>query len=77
MKLAFFSFFGGLRLRQPGRAHEDGQDHHVPLSDPARAILDEMRYGSQGELIFPNPEGRTFSENAMLAVLDRLGPSAR
>ena len=32
-----------------------------------------MRDGSQGELIFLNPEGGLFSENAMLAVLDRLG----
>jgi integrase len=32
-----------------------------------------MRDGSQGELIFPNPDGGVFSENAMLAVLDRLG----
>jgi integrase len=49
------------------------QDHHVPLSAPALAILDEMRDGSQRELIFPNPAGDVFSENAMLAVLDRLG----
>jgi integrase len=49
------------------------QDHVVPLSDPALAILDEMRDGAQGELIFPNPDGGIFSENAMLAVLDRLG----
>ena len=49
------------------------QDHVVPLSAPALAALDEMRDGSQGELIFPNPGGGQFSENAMLAVLDRLG----
>jgi hypothetical protein len=28
---------------------------------------------AQGELIFTNPDGGEFSENAMLAVLDRLG----
>lgn len=49
------------------------QDHHVPLTDPALAILEKMRDGSQRELIFPNPEGGMFSENAMLAVLDRMG----
>jgi integrase len=49
------------------------QDHHVPLTDPALAILEKMRDGSQDELIFPNPEGGMFSENAMLAVLDRMG----
>ena len=32
-----------------------------------------MRNGSQGELIFPSPDGGQFSENAMLALLARLG----
>lgn len=43
------------------------------MSAPALSILEEMRDGNQGELIFPNPDGGQFSENAMLAVLDRLG----
>ncbi len=51
------------------------QDHVVPLSKPALAILDRMRDGGRSELIFPNPGGGSFSENAMLAVLDRLGYS--
>ena len=51
------------------------QDHVVPLSDPALAVLDHMRDRDRGELIFPNPDGGTFSENAMLAALDRLGYS--
>ena len=59
--------------RIPGERMKMNQDHVVPLSEPARSILDTMRDGTQGELIFPNPEGGTFSENAMLAVLDRLG----
>jgi integrase len=59
--------------RIPGERMKMDQDHVVPLSDPALAILDKMRDGSQGELIFPNPDGGQFSENAMLAVLDRLG----
>jgi len=49
------------------------QDHNVPLSQPALDILDEMSKGDQTELIFTNPDGQEFSENAMLAVLDRLG----
>jgi integrase len=57
----------------PGERMKMDQDHHVPLSAPALAVLDEMRNGSQGELIFSNPDGGQFSENAMLAVLDRLG----
>lgn len=61
--------------RIPGERMKMHQDHVVPLSEPALAVLDKMRDGSQGELIFPNPDGGMFSENAMLAVLDRLGYS--
>jgi integrase len=57
----------------PGHRMKMDQDHHVPLSAPALAILDEVRDGSQGELMFPNEDGQQFSENAMLAVLARLG----
>ena len=49
------------------------QDHYVPLSAPALAVLDELRDGREGELIFAGLDGGAFSENAMLAVLDRLG----
>jgi len=59
--------------RIPGERMKMDQEHVVPLSDPALAVLDRMRDGSQSDLIFPNPEGGTFSENAMLALLDRLG----
>ena len=57
----------------PGERMKMHQEHVVPLSDPALAILDKMHNDTQGALIFPNPEGGIFSENAMLAVLDRLG----
>jgi integrase len=57
----------------PGERMKMSQDHVVPLSDPALVILDNLRDGAQGELIFPNFEGGIFSENAMLAVLDRMG----
>ncbi|HZR74559.1 tyrosine-type recombinase/integrase [Bradyrhizobium sp.] len=56
----------------PGERMKMDQDHVVPLTEPALAILDKMAEGQQGELIFPNPEGGVFSENAMLAVLNRL-----
>jgi integrase len=59
--------------RIPGARMKMDQDHHVPLTEPALAVLDQMRDGRQGDLIFSNPEGGQFSENAMLAVLDRLG----
>jgi integrase len=57
----------------PGERMKMRQDQVVPLSAPALAILDKIRDGAKGELIFPNPESGLFSENAMLAVLDRLG----
>jgi integrase len=56
----------------PGERMKMHQDHVVPLSEPALAILDKLRAYSEGELIFPNPDEGAFSENAMLAVLDRL-----
>ena len=59
--------------RIPGERMKMRQDHVVPLCDPALAILEKMRDGAKGELIFPNPDGGMFSENAMLAVLNRLG----
>ena len=59
--------------RIPGERMKMDQDHCVPLADPALAILDEMAKDSQSELIFTNLDGHEFSENAMLAVLERLG----
>ena len=53
----------------PGERMKMHQDHVVPLSDPALAILDKMHNGTQGDLIFPNPYDGMFSENALLAVL--------
>ena len=49
-----------------------GEDHNVPLSQPALAVLDEMRNGTQGELIFPSYDGGHLSDMAMLAVLKRM-----
>jgi integrase len=57
----------------PGERMKMDEDHSVPLSDPALAILDKMRVGSQSELIFPSVGDEPFSNMAMLAVLDRLG----
>lgn len=59
--------------RIPGERMKMDEDHSVPLSGPAMAILDEMRDGSQGDLIFPAAGDEPFSDMAMLAVLDRLG----
>jgi integrase len=59
--------------RIPGERMKMEEDHSVPLTTPALAILDAMRDGSQGDLIFPAPGDEPFSDMAMLAVLDRLG----
>jgi integrase len=63
----------GSTWKIPGERMKMDQDHYVPLTNPALAVLDEVRDGRQGELIFTNPEGGSFSENAMLAVLDGIG----
>jgi hypothetical protein len=57
----------------PGDRMKMDQDHSVPLSQPALDLLDELSKGQQSDLIFTNPEGQELSENAMLAVLDRIG----
>lgn len=58
--------------RIPGDRMKMNQDHVVPLSGSALTILDKMRDHATSEMIFQNPEGGIFSENAMLALLDRL-----
>ncbi|MGY3445485.1 tyrosine-type recombinase/integrase [Bradyrhizobium sp. USDA 4473] len=63
----------GAVWRIPGERMKMDQDHCVPLSQPALDVLDELSKGQQSELIFTNPDGHEFSENAMLAVLDRIG----
>jgi integrase len=57
----------------PGERMKMDEDHSVPLNEPALTILDAMRNGSQGDLIFPSAGDESFSDMAMLAVLDRLG----
>jgi integrase len=58
--------------RIPGERMKMGESHSVPLSDAALAVLDEMRNGSQADLIFPNDSDEHFSDMAMLAVLKRM-----
>lgn len=57
----------------PAERMKMDEDHSVPLAAPALMILDRMRDGSQGDLIFPSSGDEPFSDMAMLAVLDRLG----
>ncbi len=58
--------------RIPAERMKMGESHSVPLSAVALAVLDEMRDGSQNDLIFPNDSGELFSDMAMLAVLKRM-----
>src|SRR5436305_2460678 len=51
----------------PGQRMKMGEDHSVPLSSAAIAVLEQMRDGSQSDLIFPNDSGEPFSDMAMLA----------
>ncbi|WP_338688065.1 integrase arm-type DNA-binding domain-containing protein [Bradyrhizobium sp. 26S5] len=67
------TFATGPVWRIPGERMKMDQDHVVPLSQSALAVLDELGNGQQSDLIFTNPDGQEFSENAMLAVLDRMG----
>jgi integrase len=55
----------------PGERMKMDEDHSVPLSDPALAILEKMRDGSQSKLNFPSEDDEPFSNMTMLAVLDR------
>jgi integrase len=59
--------------RVPAHRMKMGEDHCVPLSKAALAVLDTMRNGNQSELVFPNARWEELSDMAMLAVLKRLG----
>jgi integrase len=58
--------------RVPGARMKMGEDHSVPLSGSAVAVLNDMRNGSQSDFIFPASDGGPFSDMAMLAVLKRM-----
>jgi integrase len=58
--------------RIPGERMKMGENHSVPLSESALKILDDMRDGSQTDLIFPSAGDEPFSDMAMLAVLKRM-----
>ena len=64
----------------PGERMKMDEDHSVPLSDPALAILDKMRDGSQSELIFPSvgdePHLRTNTRTRRLPLINA-EPSSR
>jgi integrase len=58
--------------RIPGTRMKMREDHSVPLPEAALLVLNEMRDGSQSDLVFPASDGGPFSDMAMLAVLKRM-----
>ena len=57
-------------------ATKNDEEHKVPLSDPAVAVLQSVKaLGLDSEFVFPSlgRNGRPLSNNAMLALLDRMG----
>jgi integrase len=58
----------------PGERMKSGREHRVPLSEPAMAILAELRELQQSEFIFCGQRvGKPLSNMAMLQLLRRLG----
>lgn len=58
----------------PGERMKAGQDHRVPLSAPALALLRRMETIRQGVLVFPGQKaGKPLSSMAMKAALRRMG----
>jgi integrase len=53
----------------PAERMKAGNEHRVPLSDAAMAVLDRMREIRNGDHIFPRP----FTKNYLLGVVRRLG----
>jgi integrase len=64
--------------RIAGANMKNGEDHEVPLSAAALAVLDEMEKIRAGEYIFFSPmNGRALSDAALAAVIDRMNEKSR
>ena len=58
----------------PAARMKGGREHRVPLSDPAKAILEELAATRNGEFVFPGSKRDTALSNMSLAMtLRRLG----
>ena len=58
----------------PADRMKAGNEHRVPLSPPAVAILEAMRKERRDEFVFPGlKNGQPLSDNAMLKLLERMG----
>jgi integrase len=57
----------------PGERMKGGEEHRVPLSNAAVAVLKRMQSVRQGDLVFPGgKEGAPLSDAAMATVIDRM-----
>jgi integrase len=64
--------------RIEGKRMKNGEDHDVPLSAAALAVLDRMEKIKNGEHIFYSPtNGRALSDAATAAVIDRMNEKSR
>jgi integrase len=67
---------GRLWIVPAERMKKAGKEHHVPLSEPALAVLRGMAAIREGEHVFPGGRaGRPISNMAMLMLLRRMGRS--
>lgn len=75
LRMATWGEFEGEVWKIPATRMKRGIEHWVPLSTQAQAIIAEVRERRRSEYLFPN--GRThlrpMSENAILALLARMG----
>jgi integrase len=71
----------GSMWRLPAANMKKGNEHLVPLSRQARAILDALRARSRSEYVFPCESGRRrdrpMSENSILYLIGRIGFKGR
>lgn len=58
----------------PAARIKAGKEHRVPLSDAALEVVERMRAVRSSDFVFPGGrQGRPLSNNAMLALLERMG----
>lgn len=61
----------------PGERMKAGDRHRVPLSDRALEILAEMQAIASGDVVFPSPTGKAYSDGAVTNLLKRMGFHAK
>jgi integrase len=57
----------------PAERMKASKEHRVPLSTSAITLIKKLAKAPEGPLVFPGADGAELSENAMLALLERMG----